>query len=371
MIFLALAAALAASAADSPSLLRVALVERAASARLAPEGPAEIVTGGKRLSLRPGEELKLRARVGGLRLGDLALGEESRLVPGTDTLIRVGNDRHSGRLILRLDAGQTVTVIEEIDVEDYLIGVLPHEMDPGWPIEALKAQAVVARTFAYANRGKFAKHGYDLTADTRSQVFRGLTAVNERVRSAVKQTRGEVLGWSGNLLKVFYHSCCGGRTTSMEAAWGGDAKDTPKPLRGVKDSWCRLSPQFTWAAYFSWPDVAAAILERRNLSSPLSSLKIGKRDAAGFALTFLARAGREQVEVKAGELRHALGASDLRSTKISRLVARKKGVELFGAGSGHGVGLCQWGAKLQAEKGRKYEKILSFYFPDSTLSEVE
>lgn len=361
----------ATAAPPAQALLQVAIVHHAESAAIEPEGEARLLTpDGKSRPLEWKGSLTLSPREGGLRLAKLALPSETRLVPRAGALIKVGRDLYRGALILRLDPGQTVTVVEEVGMEDYLEGVLPFEMDPDWPLEALKAQAVVARSFAYANRGKFAKDGFDLTADTRSQMYRGVTAVNAAVRRAVRETRGEVLGWHGQLLRVYYHACCGGSTENAAEAWGGDPKDTPKPLRGVKDPWCRVSPHMHWTAYFAWQDLMTAIQERGSLPGPLKSLRIGRRDLAGYVKTFVAGAGRRSVTVKSVDLRAGLGAGELKSTRIKRLIVKKKGIEFIGAGSGHGVGLCQWGARVQAEKGRSYEQILRFYFPGADLSEV-
>jgi stage II sporulation protein D len=368
---LVLAAAAASATPAPPALLQIALTHGAEKATIEPDGPVSVVEpGGKPRPLEWKGAMTLSPREGGLRLAKLRFPSETRLVPDAGSTIKVGADRHRGTLILRLDPGQTVTVIEEVGMEEYLEGVLPFEMDADWPLEALKAQAVVARTFAYANMGKFRKDGFDLTADTRSQMYRGVTAVNDNVRAAVKQTRGEVLGWQGQLLKVYYHACCGGRTENMADVWGGDPAATPKPLRGVRDPWCSVSPHMHWTAYFAWQDVMSAIEERHNLPGPLRSLKIGHRDIAGYVSDFVARSGKSTVTVKAAELRSSLGAGDLKSTRIARLVVKKKGLEFVGAGSGHGVGLCQWGARVQAQKGRKYETILRFYFPGADLSEV-
>ncbi len=367
----AAALVLGASLAASAATVQVAIVRQDGSAKLTPEGAVEIrQPGAKPARLEWKGELALRPGEGGLSLADLRLKTETRLVPAAGARIKVGSHFYRGALILRLDPGQTLTVVEEADVEQYLEGILPHEMNPDWPLEALKAQAVVARTFTYANLGKFRKDGFDLTADTRSQVYKGMTGVNENVRSAVRQTRGEVLGWKGKLLPVYYHACCGGATTDAGAAWGG-AQKSPKPLRGVRDPWCAASPHMSWTAYFSWADLTAAISERRMLTGPLKSLRIGARDAAGYVRTFLVRSGRESVVVNAAQLRGALGAGEMRSVRIRSAAARRRGVEFAGGGSGHGVGLCQWGSRLQAEKGRGYEKILSFYFPGSDLSEVD
>jgi stage II sporulation protein D len=363
----------AAAAADRPAQaqVQIAIVRQAVSAVIEAEGPVRVVEpGGKARPLEWKGALTLTPREGGLRLAKLRLATETRLVPQDSALIKVGADRHRGALILRLDPGQTVTIIEEVGLEDYLEGVLPFEMDPDWPLEALKAQAVVARSFAYANLGKFRKEGFDLTSDTRSQMYRGVTAVNENVRRAVRETHGEVLGWNGQLLRVYYHACCGGWTENAALAWGGDPKDTPKPLRGVKDPWCKFTPLMHWNAYFAWQDLMTAIEERRHLPGPLKSLKIGRRDVTGYVMTFIARAGLANVTVSSSDLRAALGAGELKSNRIVRLVVKKKGIEFIGAGSGHGVGLCQWGARVQAQKGRTYEQILRFYFPGSDLSEV-
>jgi stage II sporulation protein D len=282
---LALLASAAARADSEPAArtkVQVAIVRLAESSVIEAEG--KVLISGPGLKTRPLEwkgALRLTPRVGGLRLSQLKLPSETRLEPQDGALIKVGADRHRGTLILRLDPGQTVTVVEDIPVEDYLEGVLPHEMDPDWPIEALKAQAVVARSFTYANMGKFRKDGFDLTADTRSQMYKGVTAVNENVRRAVRETRGEVLGWNGQLLRVYYHACCGGHTENAAEAWGGDPKATPKPLQGVADPWCAASPKMHWKAYFAWQDVMAAIEEHRRLPGPLKSLKIGRRDLGG------------------------------------------------------------------------------------------
>lgn len=362
---------LAAVAKVEASTVQVAIVRQAGSAKIVPEGKVLISQPGA--PTKPFEwkgELTLRPREGGLRLADLRLKTETRLVPSEGARIRVGDNPYRGTLILRLDPGQTLTIVEEASIEEYIEGVLPHEMDPGWPLEALKAQAVVARTFTYANMGKFRKDGFDLTADTRSQVYKGATGVNENVRSAVRQTHGEVLGWKGKLLRVYYHACCGGATTDAGAAWGNDG-EIPRPLRGVQDPWCATSPHMKWVAYFAWADLTAAISERRMLNGPLKSLRIGARDAAGYVRTFLAKSGSETVEVRASELRGSLGAGELKSVRVKSVRLLKQGIEFLGGGSGHGVGLCQWGARRQAEKGRNYGQILKFYFPGSDLSEVD
>ncbi|MBI4376498.1 MAG: SpoIID/LytB domain-containing protein [Elusimicrobia bacterium] len=325
----------------------------------APSG-ASSLSGGARYRLEPSE--------GGLRLGNLELPEEIRLRPKDGSSLLIGNRRYRGDIIVRASGSGQLTAIEEIGIETYLMGVLPHEMDPSWPLEALKSQAVVARTFAYTHLGKYRKMGFDLTSDTRSQVYRGLEEVAPSIREAVKRTRGEVLGWKGEILNVYYHSCCGGHTVDPRFVWGSESK-TPDPLRGVRDRYCQTSPHARWIAYFQDSDIVAAVGSA--VMGPLRRFAIKRRNNAGYVQEFLVRIAEETVHVPAIELRRALGNTELKSARISAIRRRAKGYELVGQGMGHGVGLCQWGARRQAEKGRAYEKILRYYFPGAILSVID
>jgi stage II sporulation protein D len=261
-------------------------------------------------------------------------------------------------------------VVAEMGVEEYLLGVLPHEMEPDWPKEALKAQAVVARTFAYYHLGKYRKHGFDLTSDTRSQVYGGVGSENDAVRRAVAETRGEVLGFKGELLDVYYHACCGGHTADYGQVWGAGAA-APAPLRGVKDRYCPKSPLGRWTVLIPKAEALAALQSRRMVGGKLKSFRLGRRDGAGYVRTFLADIGGQAVVVNAEDFRKVVGPTILRSLRLRSAKLRRQGVEFQGTGSGHGVGLCQWGTRIQAEAGRRYESILQYYFPGSTLSVVD
>lgn len=326
------------------------------------ETSGRAVPSGKRLTL-------IAESAGRVRLGAFHLKSPARVEPRDGATVELAGKTYDGTLLLIVDPdGDTVTVVEELPIERYLLGVLPFEMDPDWPAEALKAQAVVARTFAYTQLGKYRKEGFDLSTDTRSQVYGGRGADNAAVRKAVESTRGEVLGYNGQILNVYYHSCCGGHTESPAVIWGGEA---PPPLRGVKDKYCSASPLASWTAYVTMDQLAASLQRNRLSGGKLKKFAVAARDAAGYVSAFAARLGGETLTVKAAELRSALGADRLRSLRISAVRTLKNGVEFTGGGSGHGVGLCQWGARLQADKGRGYEKILKYYFPGSKLSVID
>ena len=369
---LALASAHAAASTPSDRVIRIGIIPDAERVAFVCAGRCGVSDArGRRYALVPGREYALEPAANAIRLGSLTLPTEARISPGTASgAVLIAGRRYPGSIIARLTPAGGLSVIDELLVEDYLLGVLPREMDPGWPLEALKAQAVVARTFAYTQAGKYRRDGYDLSSDTRSQMFVGLGSEGERIRRAVRETRGEVLGYKGKILNVYYHACCGGHTESASAVWG-PGEWAPPPLRGVRDRYCRSTPLARWTAYFPYEEVLAALSQDRLIAGVIRRFAINRRTAAGYARDFAVAVGSEYLRVKAGEFRKLIGNSDLKSIRIERVLRRSGGIEFVGSGSGHGVGLCQWGAKIQADRGRGYEQILRFYFPGSTLSVID
>ncbi|MBI5883039.1 MAG: SpoIID/LytB domain-containing protein [Elusimicrobia bacterium] len=351
--------------------VQIGIVQGASHLSLVADAPFFLVEpSGVRWELEPGREARvLPMNLQRIRFGPWKVAADSKLEPGAPgATVRVNGGRYTGSLIVRANNDGTLSLVNELAVEDYLKGVLAEEMEPNWPVEALKAQAVVARTYTYQNLDRFRTEGFDLGPDTRSQVYKGVGRESEAILKAVSSTRDEVLGFDGKLLSVYYHSCCGGHTTSPRSVWGKWI-EVPRPLKGVKDRYCHASPYAKWTAYFSDADIMAAVTDQVLGAVSIDSLAVGKRDPAGFVEDFrVYAAGRSKIGAK--DFRRRLGAQELKSLKILRIVRRSKGVEFIGSGLGHGVGLCQWGSRLQAEKGRKYEDILSYYFPGSVLSVV-
>src|SRR3989338_2154019 len=142
--------------------------------------------------------------------------------------IRLGGNLYKGDIIIKATEEGKLDIIESLSLEEYLYGVLPSEMSPDWPLEALKAQAVASRTYAmkYINPAR----DYDITNGVEMQVYKGTTRINSRIMEAVNSTRGEVLKYKGKLVTAFFHACCGGHTASVKSAWG---EDVIKPLYGV------------------------------------------------------------------------------------------------------------------------------------------
>ncbi|MBI3553672.1 MAG: SpoIID/LytB domain-containing protein [Elusimicrobia bacterium] len=325
---------------------------------------------GRAHSLTPQWPYDVEATEEGLRIGSIEAPSEVRLKASDPAdAVLVNKKRYRGSVIIKRNGRGGVTVVEEVGIEDYLMGVLPHEMEPSWPLEALKAQAVVARTFAYTHMGKYKKEGFDLTNDTRSQVYGGTAEESPSIRKAVEATKGEVLGFKGEILDAYYHSLCGGHTADISSVWP-TAGSSPRPLKGVSDKYCSKVPS-AWTAYFRNSDILAAVQRRTLTGGRLRAFSIGKKDIYGYVRDFSLKIGEQTMKVATNDLRQWLGPSEIRSPRISRIRKTDGGVEFIGKGSGHGVGLCQWGARVQAERGRTYEKILGFYFPGSTLSVID
>lgn len=218
------------------------------------------------------------------------------------------NGIYRGRMVLSRD-GRSVLAVNSVGVEQYLYGVVPSEMPAGWPAEALKAQAVVARS--YALRSSRPGEPYDVFADVRSQVYRGVLAETDATNAAVRDTRAGVVTVGGEIAQTFFFSTSGGRTATNEEVFGGTAISY---LRSVDDPHDDLSPYHDWTARFSAREA------RRRLRSvtlgTLKGLKVASRTPSGRAATVLVRGTDGNQTVSAATIRTLL---ELRSTWIAKI----------------------------------------------------
>lgn len=356
-------------------LVAVALFQKAPSVTFMPVGRFKAVdqSSGELVTLKSGAEYKVEAERGKdgrskLLFGPHLFGGAARLIPGNpDEHVAIGERRYRGNLLFRPNSDGTLTVVDELGLEEYLFGVLPHEMSPEWSLEALKAQAVVSRTYALGRLGRGADDAFDLTDDAYTQVYTGVTTESEHVRKAVRATQGRVLTYLGKPLPGFFHSTCGGHTAGAAEVWGGE---DPKPLRGVRDRWCKVSPHFKWGAYFANSDILAALNRNGFTAARLLDVREGDRGSAGWLTNIRVKTDRGWKRVPANKFRLWLGPRDLKSVRFDSVRRRRKGFEFEGRGYGHGVGLCQWGARAQADAGHSFEEILGHYFPGASLSKM-
>lgn len=257
-------------------------------------------------------------------------------------------------------------ITRELPMEEYLAGVLAGEASIETELEALKAQAVVSRTFAVRNLGRHAREGFDFCSTTHCQRFVLPKArLHTKTRQAVEATRSEILLDRVNQpADVYFHAACGGVTANLETLWGGEA---PVYLRGVRDDFCTSMPHRNWTQTISAVQLIKALQsdERTNAGSPLKNLTVSKRDATGRAEEITIEAGR-RLTVRGWDFKLIVGrALGWQMVKSSRFEISRNGDNFIfrGSGFGHGLGLCQEGAHVMATRRMNYRQIVSFYFP--------
>ncbi len=220
-----------------------------------------------------------------------------------------------------------ITLVNVLDLEDYLRGVIKMEIDPGWHPEAVKAQAVVSRTYALRsilqNRGK---NGYDLQDSMMSQVYRGMNAEDKRADQAVSATRGIVVRHGGDLAFTPFHSDSGGATADVSTVWGG----TMPYLRGVSEPFPSVSPNAEWEARLSSAQVENALRQAGADVGSIIELKIGDKDLFGRARTLIAVGSRGTQTVKSHAFRMAAGSTLIKSTFLTIDSALKTGASAAG-----------------------------------------
>jgi stage II sporulation protein D len=334
-------------------------------------------TGGLRLLQVDGDRLAALPPEGRARLGaaggqltfdgkDLGVGE-ARIAPlEADQDVRVAGHRYRGRLWLRAVDGQ-LAVVNQVGLEDYLKGVLPGEVPSDWPLQALKAQAIAARSFAVSRALRSRDAPWDLDDSTASQVYRGADGERDKPSQAVDDSRGLVLGWHGQVIEAFFHSNSGGHTAAAGEVWGGAS---PPYLQGEMDSASEDQPHYAWAATVP-REQAQRALERAGLWKGYLDDMVGReRSDSGRWTQLDLLGGGARRRVSGNALRMALGADRLKST-LFRVRVRGDDFVFDGLGWGHGVGLSQEGAFVMAKDGHDCRSILEHYYPGTRLAALK
>ena len=250
-------------------------------------------------------------------------------------------------------------LINELPLEDYVERVVASEVGSGWDLEALKAQAVISRTYAVYKKGAKGNPRYDLTSSVLHQVYKG-SSPPIQITFAVKETAGEVLTYGGKPIEALYHSTSGGRTENPEEVFG---KSYPY-LKSVESN-CELSPYWVWERKIPKEEIERAL----NIKG-VKGMTISSRTSTGRAKDLLLESESDQTSIKATELRKLLGWSRLPSTNFT-VRANGSSIIFEGKGYGHGVGLCQWSALQMAREGKNYREILSFFYPGTKIQLYE
>ncbi|MEA3307255.1 MAG: tRNA preQ1(34) S-adenosylmethionine ribosyltransferase-isomerase QueA, partial [Elusimicrobiota bacterium] len=298
-----------------------------------------------------------------IRVAGQDLSSPIKLVsPDGEERIKIGGHTYRGEIILHSGDEENLTIVENILLEHYIGGVLSFEMSPKWPLEALKAQAVASRTFAIKNLQP--DKLFDITAGVERQVYKGHQHVNPRIIEAVNSTRGEILTYKGIPFKTYFHSCCGGHTANNRIAWHETAV---KPLKGVRDPYCKNSKHYRWSLYLSKSDLLAFVQKQGSTALRIRGMRVSKKSRSRRAINIKFTTNGKSFTAKAYDMRKYFGSTEFRSTYITKIRKKKYGYKIYGRGWGHGVGMCQEGAKSLAHRGRSYRQILRHYYPHAKL----
>jgi stage II sporulation protein D len=300
---------------------------------------------------------------------DQLYAHKAYIEPTGDGQIKVNGKSFQGSIEIVEAPQGTLTVINQLPLEDYVMGVLAGEIPRNWPLEALKAQAIAARTFAVLNRmeARQKDQPYDLENTALFQMYQGSELINENIRKAVLETKNEILTFDGKPIEAFFHSNCGGHTSGALGVW---SHDQPY-LQPVACPFGNNGEHFRWRAVISVSDMVRKLRNAGLKIEDVVRIDIVSRDESNRIeeLSLMDGDGSWK-KMKGSAFRMAVGPDLVRSTRFDATVGRKK-VVFNGKGWGHGVGLCQEGAYGMALKGYGAFDILRYYYRGVMLEKLK
>lgn len=280
--------------------------------------------------------------------------------------ITVNGTEFRGLIELRNISNRSILVINEVDLEEYLMGVVAAEIPPKWEFEALKAQAVASRTYALHKKKTSEGQPYHLSATKLSQIYGGKRSEHDNAIKAVQETAGLILTYQGEVIPTYYHSSCGGHTEDARELWGVDAPY----LRGVDCDCQEISPYGAWQRNLKMTAVNRVLMKAGYRVGTISDISLGLITPAGRVRELIFRHSGGVTRVPGETFRAAIGYDVVPSIFLDVSVSRDELV-LFGRGRGHGIGLCQWGAKEMARRGHDFRSILQYYYPGTRMIRME
>lgn len=320
-------------------------------------------------------------------------------------IISLNGRRYRGLIEILPSVNNKITAVNELEMEDYLYGVVPLEMPPNWPLEALKAQAVASRTYALYNLSKWEKFGFDISASTVDQAYEGYEAENIMTNKAVDETKEQYILYDGRPIMALYHADSGGITEDGKDVFGIDIPY----LKPVEDSFGKDSPYSTWEASFSLKDISEKIGKTDASVGEIQGISVIEKTSSGRVKEIMIQGTSANKILSGSEIRNLLqlksslfyiqggdaslfiisGGNDKQNISLKkRAIISRKGLfsvpdqgafvagesgikqisaggdnyEFYGRGWGHGVGMSQWGARGMAEEGYNYKQILQHYY---------
>src|SRR6185369_4252020 len=336
--------------------------------------------------IRRGESIAIRLSGGRLHIAlnagqQLLIATETRIIPSGAAVLELnlpGKIKRAVRGELLIDTGSggrgPLRIVLTTDREAAVSSVVAAETSQR-KTEALKALAVVVRTFMFAHPGRHSSEGYDFCDTTHCQFYRGEQALSDlgastEIEEAVEATKGEVLGFKGRTVEGYYTASCGGMTVTPSMLWGGG---TSYPYQRISCRWCRGSRFDKWERSAGIARILGALSEFLGSRISLSAELATDRDPASeFVRSVTIADGTARTKLTADAFRRAVGLKLGWNTVLSPTFTIERHGQRFifrGRGFGSQIGLCEAGALAQAIAGRSYRDILAFYYPGAAISE--
>ena len=347
---------------DQPEPVEVAQIDPASgrvlqSSKVRIDAQGRLLVDGRWIS---GGWSPARVAASAARSNSLSTSPDPSASTRVSPFLRVGERRYRGEIRVRAVAGR-IEILNRVGLEEYVASILGSEMSPSWPADALRAQAVASRTYALYHAQRRQSERWDVEATVASQVYRGVSAESPETWAATRTTAGQILTFADAPILAVFHSTAGGQTATAGEVWGEDHPYL-RSMEVEEDD----APHTYWRISFETNDFEA-ILSAAGLSvGAVRELSVSSRTESGRAGALRIKGARGVENLQGDVLRSFLGALGLRS-KLFEVRALENGFAFVGSGYGHGVGMSQWGARVMAERGDPYQRILAQFYPGARL----
>jgi stage II sporulation protein D len=290
-----------------------------------------------------------------------------KIEPIKDNIISVNKNRYRGYIELKKSLTNKINIINVLKIDEYIMGVLPKEMSKYNEKEALKAQAIVSRTYTIVNYNKHIFDGFNLCSGVHCQVYGGYDFESNSTNEAVIETKNEVLTYNNKFAETFYHANCGGYTEKPKHVWGYNNKSL-KYLNGVKCGYCNGDFHSKWETILDIKFIEKKFLLNNINIGKIKNIKIKKKTKLGTTKLLEIDHSKGKTVLTSYKFRIIVDSNKIKSHNFI-IKKKKKKFLLIGSGWGHKVGMCQCGANNMAKK-QNYKNILDYYYPGTKIIHI-
>ncbi len=344
--------------------IRIAIGKPSTQLTLKGSGLSALSTDGKNLAKQ--DTITLSADASGIVVNGKKSGSSTVNITSPGFIFVDGNQyRNALEIKWQLVSGTSqLVLIHAIPLETYVVGIVSSEVPHSWPLEALKAQAIAARTYAIWQKFRRLDKSYHMESSVLDQVYGGAQKEHSLAEQAAQQTKGQVLTYDNKPIQAYFHATCGGQTESAQEAWGSNLPYLP----GSKCGYCKTARQYHWTYSISKKNLRRAL--KSVFSDDISHIKIIQHTKSDRAKLMEISHRKQKKQISATSFRELLGYNNIRSTLIDKISFGWLDVTFTGRGHGHGVGMCQWGAMGLAKAGFTADKILERYYPGAEIRQL-